>query len=100
MVKSGTWVEIREIILRPEERTGNLPPETQRVPLEMRLKGFLLKEARLGEQVEIKTLTGRRVTGTLTRENPTYDYGYGKAFIPELLEIGITLRALLEDEHA
>lgn len=94
-----TWVEIHDIVLKPEERTGNLPEETKKVPLEMRLKGFLLEEAELGDRVKIRTVTGRIVEGTLLKENPVYEHGYGEAFIPELLTIGQNLRAMLEVDH-
>lgn len=98
-ILEGQWVEIEEILLRPEERTGNIPEETKKVPLMMRMKGFLLSDAKIGERVEIKTLTGRVVSGELRNASPTYDHGFGKTFIPEMLEIGITLRRLLEDEN-
>lgn len=94
-----TWVEIHDIVLKPEERTGNLPEETKKVPLEMRLKGFLLEEAMLGDRVKIRTVTGRIVEGTLLKENPVYEHGYGETFIPELLTIGQNLRAMLEVDH-
>ena len=94
-----TWVEIHDIVLKPEERTGNLPEETKKVPLEMRLKGFLLEEAMLGDRVKVRTVTGRIVEGTLLKENPVYEHGYGETFIPELLTIGQNLRAMLEVDH-
>lgn len=99
MIEKGTWVEIHDWVLRPEERTGNLPEETKRVPLEMRLKGFLQEEAELGDRAVVKTVTGRLVQGTVISVNPTYDHGYGETFIPELLSIGRELRALLEVDH-
>ena len=95
----GQWVEIEEILLQPEERTGNIPEETKKVPLMMRMKGFLANNAEIGERVEIRTLTGRIVSGVLKNASPTYEHGFGKTFIPEMLEIGISLRRLLEDEH-
>lgn len=99
-IKIGTWVEIHDTVLKPEERTGNLPEETKKVPLEMRVKGFLLdEEANLSDRVKIRTVTGRIVEGTLIKENPTYEHGYGETFIPELLRIGQDLRALLEVDH-
>ena len=94
-----TWVEIHDIVLKPEERTGNLPEQTKKVPLEMRLKGFLLEEAELGDRVKIRTVTGRIVEGTLLKENPVYEHGYGETFVPELLTIGQNLRAMLEVDH-
>lgn len=99
-INIGTWVEIHDTVLKPEERTGNLPEETKKVPLEMRVKGFLLdEEANLEDRVKIRTVTGRIVEGTLIKENPTYEHGYGETFIPELLRIGQDLRALMEVDH-
>ena len=97
-IVKGQWVEIQEILLRPEERTGNIPEETKKVPLLMRMKGFLLSDAQIGESVKIRTLTGRIVSGELKNASPTYEHGFGKTFIPEMLEIGIMLRQILEGE--
>ena len=46
-VQAGTWVEIEQIVLTPEERAPSLPPETQAVPYVMRVSGFLLEDADL-----------------------------------------------------
>ncbi len=90
----GTWVRIHDIILAPEERATNLPEDTKEVPLEMWTKGFLLEEAGIGDMVEIKTITGRTVKGTLVEVNPYYSHSYGE-FVPEILEIGLQLKELL-----
>lgn len=100
MITRGTWVEIHDTILRPEERTGNIPEETRNVPFEMRLKGFLQDDqAELMDRVTVKTVSGRLVSGMLIKENPTYDHSYGETFIPELLKIGVELRRILEVDH-
>ena len=49
MIKKGTWVQIHNIVLRPEERTGKLPEGTKKVPLEMWVKGFLCADAEVGD---------------------------------------------------
>jgi hypothetical protein len=98
-IMKGQWVEIEEILLKPEERTGNIPEETKKVPLIMRMKGFLTNDAEIGKKVEIRTLTGRIVSGDLRNASPTYEHGFGKTFIPEMLEIGIMLRQLMEDKN-
>jgi hypothetical protein len=94
LVRAGTWVEIYAIVLAPDERAEHIPDDTKRVPLEMRVKGFSAGEAALGDQVEIVTVAGRRLHGTLVQANPSYDHGFG-APIPELVAIGGELRALL-----
>jgi len=92
----GTWVEIHRVVLSPEERAQKLPDDTRRVPLEMKVKGFLVRDAALGEEAEILTRSGRRLRGTLTRLEPAYGHGFGPP-IAELSAIGPELRALLED---
>ena len=57
-------------------------------------KGFLFTAAALGDQVEIVTVTGRRVHGTLAQANPSYGHGFG-APITELQTIGGEVRAWL-----
>jgi hypothetical protein len=43
MAKKDDWVQIHDIILAPCDRSPNLPEDTKKVPLELYLKGFLLK---------------------------------------------------------
>ena len=94
LISAGTWVEIHSVVLPPEERAEHLPEDTRRVPLEMRVKGFLVAAAALAEEVEIITAAGRRVHGTLVQANPAYAHGFG-APIAELAVIGGEVRALL-----
>lgn len=89
-----TWVEVHRIVLAPGERAPQVPAETQQVPLEMRVKGFVLRDAALGEEVEILTPAGRVLTGTLTAINPAYTHLYGPP-IPALLPVGGEVRAIL-----
>ena len=44
--------------------------------------------------MEIITRTGRQVLGKLLEANPRYTHDYGE-FVPELLEIGDTVRGIL-----
>lgn len=94
LVSAGTWVEIHLVVLAANQRAQQIPEDTRRVPLEMRVKGFLVAAANLGDQVEIVTVTGRRLNGTLVQVNPSYAHGFGPP-IPELLAIGGEVRALL-----
>ena len=95
MIKKGEWVQIHDIVLKPEERSPHLPEDTKKVPLEMWVKGFLNNDADLGDMVEITTITGRKVKGTLVDVNPTFKYGFGETFVPEVLKIGIDLRKIV-----
>jgi hypothetical protein len=99
LVADGTWVEIHSIVLPAEQRAAHIPEDTKRVPLEMRVKGFLVGEAFLGAQVEIVTVAGRRLRGRLAQINPSYDHGFG-APIAELQAIGGEVRALLRQAGA
>ncbi|MCX7950522.1 MAG: 2-amino-4-oxopentanoate thiolase subunit OrtA [Clostridiales bacterium] len=95
-VKKGTYVQIHQIVLQSDERAANLPEDTKKVPLEMWVKGYLNHDAKLGEEVEITTLTSRVVRGKLVEVNPSYKHDFGK-FVPELLKIGHDLRLILKD---
>lgn len=89
------WVEIHRVILKPEERAPNIPEETRRVPLELRVKGWLQDtSAVVGSEVTIRTATGRELKGTLRNVHPAHTHGFGEP-VPELLMIGAELRALL-----
>jgi len=94
LVKKGAWVRIHDIVLNPNDRATNLPEDTKEVPLEMWTKGFLMEDGEIGKTVEIKTITGRYVEGTLIEVNPHYDHDFGK-FVPEILQIGLQLKEVL-----
>jgi hypothetical protein len=93
-IQKGSWVEIREVVLPAGQRAPQVPDDTQQVPLEMRVKGFLCDAAHIGETAEIVTAAGRRLEGTLTESNPAYTHSFGPP-IPELSTIGREVRALL-----
>ena len=90
----GTWVEIHNVILEAGERAPQVPDDTQHVPLEMCVKGFLAAPAAIGEDAEIETLSGRRLRGRLIEANPAYTHSFGPP-VPELSPIGLEVRALL-----
>ena len=96
-VLAGTWVQIHKVILKAGERSPNVPEETSNVPFEMRVKGFLLHDAKIGEQVEIRTVIGRVIEGTLLEANPMHRHTFG-APVPELLHVGEELRGMLKGE--
>jgi len=96
--KTGDWVQIASTVLRPGERAPQVPPDTQAVPLEMKLKGFAMTKASLGEEIMVRTVTGRIAKGTLVGINPGYPHGFGRP-APELLAIGTELRRILRGEE-
>ncbi len=86
--KQGDWVRIERTALAPEERAPGIPEETARTPLTLWVKGALLSEtASVGDAVEVKTVTGRRVRGKLESVNPAWRHDFG-AFVPELRAAG------------
>jgi hypothetical protein len=97
-IKAGSWVEVYQVVLTPDERAPQVPDDTKKVPLEMRLKGFLTEDASPGDEVEVVTPAGRRVTGKLSVVAPAYDHGFGSP-IAELVSIGREVRGIIEKEN-
>lgn len=85
-VKAGSWVEIEQMILKPEERSQSLPEDTKQTPYMLRVSGFLKEDAAIGQPAHIRTIIGRELTGTLLRVNPSYSHSFG-TIVPELLTI-------------
>ncbi len=96
-VSPGTWVEIEQIVLDPGERAPTLPEDTRQVPYVLRVSGFLLEGAAIGEPARVRTLIGRELGGTLTTVNPSYSHSFGET-VPELLDIGLDRG--VDDGHA
>ena len=88
-IATGTWVEIEQVVLTPEERAPTLPPETKATPYMMRVSGFLAEDAELGQEATICTIIGRELRGTLRAVNPGYNHSFGET-VPELLTIGVS----------
>ena len=94
------WVELHLTALQSGQRAPQVPADTAAVPLEMRVKGYLLSPACVGEMAEILTPAGRRIVGTLSAVNPPYVHTFGEP-VPALATIGRELRAMLANcEHA
>lgn len=92
--KCGDWVIIHNIVLNPSQRAPQVPEDTKKHPLEMWVKGFIDKDANIGDLVSVNTITGRSVEGNLLQVEPNYIHDYGKC-IPEILQIGIQARNIL-----
>lgn len=93
MIDKGTYVRIRRTLLKPEDRSPNLPEDTKKVPLKMWVKGYLQEDADLFDLVTVKTITGRYETGRLKESNPPYKHTYGD-FVQEIL----TLREIIHTD--
>lgn len=92
----GQWVEIHQVVLPAGQRAPQVPEETQRVPLEMRFKGFIASDAEIGDEVTVTTVIGRKIQGTLLAVAPSYRHNFGE-HVSELSTIGVELRALLHE---
>ncbi|HAK47469.1 MAG TPA: 2-amino-4-ketopentanoate thiolase [Spirochaeta sp.] len=79
-------------------RAPQVPADTQKVNMEMLVKGILTADSRQGEEAEISTPTGRLLKGRLIAENPPYTHNYGEP-ISELGAIGRELRAMLKEKE-
>ncbi|MDI7247349.1 MAG: 2-amino-4-oxopentanoate thiolase subunit OrtA [Bacillota bacterium] len=93
-VPAGEYVQIHSVVLKPGERAPQVPEDTQKVPLELRLKGYLDHDAHIGEEVTITTVLGRKARGRLVAVNPPYPHNFARP-VPELLHIGEELWRLL-----
>lgn len=91
MIKKGSWVKIECILLKPEERTANIPEDTKKVPYIYHAIGYLKEDANIGDIVEIKTRIGRTLKGKLIEENPTFKHNFGN-FVKELVDINNELK--------
>lgn len=94
MVKKGSWVLTHTVVLTAQQRAAQVPDDTHSVPLEQWVKGYLTADAEIGDEVEVVTRTGRHATGTLLEVGPYYTHDFGE-FVPEILEIGATVRGIL-----
>lgn len=94
--KKGQWVEIHQVVLPAGQRAPQVPEETQRVPLEMRIKGFIENDAGIGDEVTVTTVIGRKLQGSLLAVEPGYQHNFG-GYVSELITIGVELRALLQE---
>lgn len=94
MPKKGDWVLIHSVILTAEERAPQVPVDTKKVPLETWVKGYLQEDGNIGDEVKVKTVTGRMEAGKLVEVNPTYRHSFGE-FVPEIIEIDRRLQKSL-----
>lgn len=93
-IKKGSWVQIENVVLKAGNRAPQVPKDTQACDLCLWVKGILQHDGNMGENVSIKTVTGRIVEGTLCEVNPRYVHDYGD-FQPELLEIELKLKEIM-----
>lgn len=93
MIPKGTYVMIKKIVLKHDERSNNLPEDTKTKDYMMKIKGYLLKDANLNDLVEIETETKRKVEGILIEINPSYTHSFGE----HVDEIDVMKSIILEE---
>lgn len=87
-IPAGTWVEVERVLLQPEQRSPSLPEETRTCPYVLKISGFLVADAEVGDLAKVRSLIGHEHEGTLTVVNPSYSHTFGET-VPELLHIGL-----------
>lgn len=92
--KIGDWVQIEEVVLKAGSRAPQVPEDTQKCDLKMWVKGIADSEGKIGDEIEITTVTGRKTRGLLQEINPRYIHDYGD-FQPELLKIELQLKDIM-----
>ena len=85
IVAKGTWVEVERAVARGD-RSG-FPVRDARPVQAVRVSGFLLEDAELGQHVRIRTIVGNEHTGKLRIENPGYGHSFCNTF-PEPARLG------------
>lgn len=95
MIKKGTWVEIEEIVLIPEERSKNIPEETKKTPFKCWIRGNCLNDCKLGDEVDVETNVGRIARGKVVDVEPGYYHSFGK-YVSELGDIGKQARDMIK----
>lgn len=95
----GDWVEIEYLLLEPADRAPGLPVDTASTPLVAWVKGFALADAALGDELEVETMSGRHVHGTLSSVDPGYTHTFGSP-PRELAHVGRGLRARVASYRA
>lgn len=95
MIKKGTWVEVEEIVLIPEERAKNIPEETKKTPLKCWIRGNCLNDCRLGDEVDVETNVGRIARGKVVDVEPGYYHSFGR-YVSELGYIGKQARDMIK----
>jgi hypothetical protein len=96
MIKKGTWVEIEEVVLTPEERSQSIPDETKQTPLKCWVRGSCLSDCGIGDEVEVETNVGRIAKGKVVEVEPGYYHSFGK-YVQELGYIGRQAKDIVKD---
>jgi hypothetical protein len=84
-IPKGTWVEVERTLVSADRRLPVRPLDPAKLPSYLvRVSGFLLEDAELGQQVRIRTITGKVHIGKLRIQSPSYGQSFGHT-VPELM---------------
>lgn len=97
--RHGQWVELHRVVLPPGGRAPSVPDDTRDLPLELRVRGWLVGDADLGDEATVRTPAGRLVSGTLESIAPAHLHTFGPPE-PALLDVGRELRAFLQETRS
>jgi len=87
-IPTGTWVEVERTLVGAGRRLPGGPIEPARLPTyTVRVSGFLVEDAELGQQVRIRTITGKVHVGKLRIQSPSYGHSFAHT-VPELIKPG------------
>jgi len=86
-IPKGTWVEVERTLIATGRRAAALNLDPSKAPsYTVRVSGFLLEDAELGQQVRIRTIIGKVHVGKLRIQSPSYGHSFGHT-VPELLRV-------------
>jgi 2-amino-4-ketopentanoate thiolase alpha subunit len=84
-IPKGTWVEVERNLYSADRSSPSRPLDPAKVPSYLlRVSGFLLEDAELGQQVRIRTIFGKIHAGKLRIQSPSYGGSFGHT-VPELM---------------
>lgn len=90
-IPKGTWVEVERTLVSADRRMPVRALDPAKLPSYMvRVSGFLLEDAELGQQVRIRTINGKIHIGKLRIQSPSYGHSFGHT-VPELMRPSRTL---------
>lgn len=99
MARTGQYVSVERVLLQAGERAAAVPADTADTPLLARVSGFLDAPAELGEEVRVRTRTGRMEVGRLRDLEPRHAHDFGR-IDPLLLGIAAEVRDWLPSAEA
>jgi len=87
-IPKGTWVEVERMLPTAGRGVQTRPLDPAKgISCTVRVSGFLLDDAELGQQVRIRTIMGKIHLGKLRIQSPSYGHSFGHT-VPELLKVG------------